>query len=153
MWVNIDGKTGYIGGFNVGNEYLGKKERFGYWRDTHLRLQGESVHAIQTRFILDWNQAAKKKEIEYEERYFPENYFEQENNVPMQIVSSGPDSEWEQIKNGYVKMISEANDSIFIQTPYFIPDQTLCWRRLFLFTVWHCLVTPSYAFQFYQALS
>ena len=43
----------------------------------------------------------------------------------MQIVSSGPDSEWEQIKNGYVKMISEANDSIFIQTPYFIPDQTL----------------------------
>lgn len=52
--VIIDGKIGYIGGFNVGDEYLGKNKKFGYWRDTHLRIIGSSVHAIQTRFILDW---------------------------------------------------------------------------------------------------
>ncbi|WP_413380363.1 cardiolipin synthase [Alkalihalobacillus sp. 1P02AB] len=123
--VNIDGKIGYLGGFNVGNEYLGKKEKFGYWRDTHLRILGQSVHAIQTRFILDWNQAVKKKAIQYEDRYFPTIDELENENTPMQIVSSGPDSEWEQIKNGYVKMIAQAKDSILIQTPYFIPDQTL----------------------------
>ncbi|KGA98567.1 phospholipase D [Alkalihalobacillus alcalophilus ATCC 27647 = CGMCC 1.3604] len=123
--VNIDGNIGYLGGFNVGNEYLGKKEKFGYWRDTHLRILGQSVHAIQTRFILDWNQAVKKKAIQYEDRYFPTIDELENENTPMQIVSSGPDSEWEQIKNGYVKMIAQAKDSILIQTPYFIPDQTL----------------------------
>ena len=57
--VIIDGKIGYIGGFNVGDEYLGLKEKFGYWRDTHLRITGSAVYAIQTRFILDWNQASQ----------------------------------------------------------------------------------------------
>ncbi|KYG33172.1 cardiolipin synthase [Alkalihalobacillus trypoxylicola] len=122
--INIDGKIGYIGGFNVGNEYLGKKAKFGYWRDTHLRVLGQSVHAIQTRFILDWNQAAKKQVIEYEERYFPE-LDGHNGSTALQIVSSGPDSEWEQIKNGYIKLIAQAKESILIQTPYFIPDQTL----------------------------
>ncbi|WZY01172.1 cardiolipin synthase [Bacillus sp. FSL W7-1360] len=121
--VNIDGKIGYIGGFNVGDEYLGKKKRFGYWRDTHLRIQGPAVQAIQTRFILDWNQAAKEYYISYHDRYFPP--CTSSGNVPLQIVSSGPDSESEQIKNGYLKMIMSAKKSIFIQTPYFIPDQTL----------------------------
>src|SRR5699024_4946704 len=45
----IDGKIGYIGGFNIGDEYLGKSEKFGYWRDTHLRIYGDAVHKMQTR--------------------------------------------------------------------------------------------------------
>lgn len=49
--VIIDGKVGYVGGFNVGDEYLGLNPKFGYWRDTHLRIQGSAVKAIQTRFI------------------------------------------------------------------------------------------------------
>ncbi|MFB4211288.1 cardiolipin synthase [Shouchella sp. JSM 1781072] len=121
--VNIDGKCGYVGGFNVGDEYLGKKKKFGYWRDTHLRIEGPALAAIQTRFILDWNQAAKDYHISYHNRYFPE--VESKGNTPMQIVSSGPDSEFEQIKNGYLKMIMDARKSIIIQTPYFIPDKTL----------------------------
>lgn len=121
--VNIDGKCGYVGGFNVGDEYLGKSKKFGYWRDTHLRIVGPAVQAIQTRFILDWNQASKQYHISYHDRYFPE--VPPAGDTPVQIVSSGPDSEFEQIKNGYLKMIMDARKSILIQTPYFIPDQTL----------------------------
>ncbi|MFB4164429.1 cardiolipin synthase [Alteribacillus sp. JSM 102045] len=121
--VIIDGKIGYVGGFNVGDEYLGLNPKFGYWRDTHLRMQGQVVKAVQTRFILDWNQATHHHYIHYDERYFP--LTEPVGDMAAQIVSSGPDSEWEQIKNGYIKMITSANESVFIQTPYFIPDQSL----------------------------
>lgn len=118
--VVIDGKIGYIGGFNVGDEYLGKVKKFGYWRDTHLRIEGSAVHPIQTRFILDWNQASADQDIEYADKYFPA--IPLKGSVGMQIVSSGPDSEWEQIKDGYLKMIFRAKKYIYIQTPYFIPD-------------------------------
>ncbi|MGE6489378.1 cardiolipin synthase [Paenisporosarcina sp. NPDC076898] len=119
--VVIDGRVGYIGGFNVGDEYLGLDRKFGYWRDTHLRIEGSALHPLQTRFILDWNQAASKVEnIEYSDRYFPA--IPLKGSVGLQIVSSGPDSEWEQIKNGYLKLITMAKKYIYIQTPYFIPD-------------------------------
>ncbi|TGB02699.1 cardiolipin synthase [Halobacillus salinus] len=117
----IDGKVGYIGGFNIGDEYLGFNKRFGYWRDTHLRVEGGSVRHMQTRFILDWNQASRK-DIVYEDRYYAS---ESKGEVGMQIVSSGPDSDWEQIKHGYMKMIMSAKDYVYIQTPYFIPDDSL----------------------------
>ena len=55
----IDGEVAYIGGFNVGDEYLGLDPKMGYWRDTHFRIKGESVNDIQGRFILDWHQATK----------------------------------------------------------------------------------------------
>lgn len=119
----IDGKIGYVGGFNVGDEYLGLNPKFGYWRDTHLRIEGSAVYPIQTRFILDWNQASHRHDIYYAPGYFP--LVDTSGNVGMQIVTSGPDSEWEQIKNGYIKMISSAKQSILIQTPYFIPDASL----------------------------
>ncbi|KKB44217.1 cardiolipin synthase [Bacillus thermotolerans] len=121
--VIIDGEIGYVGGFNIGDEYLGRNPRFGYWRDTHLRIAGTAVHAIQTRFILDWNQASKRYDIHYSDRYFPKK--PSQNDVSMQVVTSGPDSEWEQIKYGYIKMISSARQSVYIQTPYFIPDDSL----------------------------
>ncbi|MGM0876766.1 MAG: cardiolipin synthase [Bacillota bacterium] len=121
--VIIDGEIGYVGGFNVGDEYLGLDPSFGYWRDTHLRIQGPAVHAIQTRFILDWNQATEKRNISYTQEHFPEPSLKGDSSL--QIVTSGPDSEWEQIKNGYIKMISTAKKAIFIQTPYFIPDESL----------------------------
>lgn len=119
--VVIDGRIGYIGGFNVGDEYLGLSKRFGYWRDTHLRIEGSALHPLQTRFILDWNQASSEKhQIEYSDRYFPA--IPRKGSVGMQIVSSGPDAEWEHIKDGYLKMIFLAKKYIYIQTPYFIPD-------------------------------
>src|SRR5699024_40023 len=111
----------YIGGFNIGDEYLGESEKFGYWRDTHLRILGDAVKTMQTRFILDWNQASRNH-IGYDERYFIGG---DSGNVGIQIVSSGPDQEWEQIKYGYIKMILGANEYVYIQTPYFIPDESL----------------------------
>ncbi|WP_100330076.1 cardiolipin synthase [Bacillus xiapuensis] len=121
--VIIDGKIGYVGGFNVGDEYLGLNPKFGYWRDTHLRIDGTAVHAIQTRFILDWNQASHNNDIHYADRFFPQR--DTAHDISMQIVTCGPDSEWEQIKYGYIKLISSAKESIYIQTPYFIPDASL----------------------------
>lgn len=117
----IDAKIGYIGGFNIGDEYLGKDNKFGYWRDTHLRVTGSAVRNMQTRFILDWNQASRN-DILYEDRFYAS---ESAGDVGIQIVSSGPDSDWEQIKYGYIKMISSAKEYIYIQTPYFIPDESL----------------------------
>ncbi|MGG1574639.1 cardiolipin synthase [Fictibacillus sp. NRS-1165] len=121
--VIIDGKIGYVGGFNVGDEYLGLNPRFGFWRDTHLKIQGTAVHSMQTRFILDWNQASYGHDIDYDPVLFPEEIGK--GSIGMQIVTSGPESQWPQIKDGYIKMISLAKNSITIQTPYFIPDASL----------------------------
>lgn len=118
----IDGEIGYVGGFNIGDEYLGLNKKFGYWRDTHLKICGKAVYAMQTRFILDWNQASSTK-IRYEDRLFPE--LEAIGETDVQIVSSGPDSEWEQIKYGILKLITSAKKYIYIQTPYFIPDTSV----------------------------
>ncbi|SFS89061.1 cardiolipin synthase [Marininema halotolerans] len=120
--VIIDGQTGYIGGFNIGDEYLGSNPRFGYWRDTHLRIEGGAVHSLQARFILDWNQASHRH-LSFQNYYYPQA--RENGDVNIQIVSSGPDAEWEQIKNGYIKMILSAKRYIYIQTPYFIPDDSL----------------------------
>lgn len=121
--VIIDGNVGYVGGFNVGDEYLGNNPKFGYWRDTHLRIIGSAVYAMQIRFILDWNQASYRNDIAYNPSLFPPRKFK--GDVGIQIVTSGPDSEWEQIKLGYIKLIMSAKKSILIQTPYFIPDASL----------------------------
>lgn len=118
----IDGRIGYIGGFNVGDEYLSLSDRFGYWRDTHLRIEGSAVHPLQTRFILDWNQASAKNDICYAERYFP--IIPQKGTAALQIISSGPDTEWEVIKNNYLHLITNAKKYVYIQSPYFIPDES-----------------------------
>lgn len=120
--VVIDGRIGYIGGFNVGDEYLSLSDRFGYWRDTHLRIEGSAVHPLQTRFILDWNQASAHHDINYAEHFFPA--IPQKGNAALQIISSGPDTEWEVIKNSYLRLITNAKKYIYIQTPYFIPDES-----------------------------
>lgn len=117
----IDGKIGYVGGFNIGDEYLGLNKKFGYWRDNHLRIKGNAVQSMQMRFISDWNHSSLDK-MNYEKRYYPT--MDVKSDTGIQIVSSGPDSEEMHIKNGYLKMIMSARKSIYIQTPYFVPDQS-----------------------------
>lgn len=121
--VVIDGEYAYIGGFNVGDEYLGRDPKIGYWRDTHIRIRGEAVNAINERFILDWCYAAKK-EINDLDKFTFEGDLKQ-GDVAMQIVTSGPDHNEEYIKNAYVKMITSARKSIRMTTPYFIPDDVM----------------------------
>lgn len=120
--VIIDGTIGYIGGFNVGNEYLGLKKSMGYWRDTHIKVSGGALYELQLRFILDWR-FVTKEDIQLTIDYLSQESFN--GNVGMQIVSSGPDEVEDQIKEGFLKMINAARKYIFIQTPYFIPDQSI----------------------------
>ncbi|WP_432661861.1 cardiolipin synthase [Wukongibacter baidiensis] len=120
--VIIDGKHGFIGGFNIGDEYLGLDKKMGYWRDTHLKIKGNAVQSIQLRFLLDWRHAARET-LDNLDKYFVD--VKNPGDSGVQIVSSGPDSEQEQIKYGYIKMINSAKESIYIQTPYFIPDDSL----------------------------
>ncbi|GEL66173.1 cardiolipin synthase [Marinilactibacillus psychrotolerans] len=121
--VVIDGKIGYTGGFNVGDDYLGLYEKMGYWRDTHLRIKGNGVLPLQTRFLMDWNASVKNQIVRYKESYFPVSSFV--GTTDLQIVSSGPDNEVHAIKKGLLKMISMAKHSVYIQTPYFIPDEAV----------------------------
>ncbi|WP_058304193.1 cardiolipin synthase [Gorillibacterium timonense] len=121
--VILDGRIGYVGGFNVGEEYLGLDPKFGYWRDTHLRIQGPSVFFMHCRFMLDWNQAAPSRTFNFFPQLLPGQL--EQGSAGVQIVTSGPDSVWEVIKDGYIKMISSAKRSIYIQTPYFIPDASM----------------------------
>ncbi|WP_427813144.1 cardiolipin synthase [Enterococcus sp. 22-H-5-01] len=120
--VVIDGEIGYTGGFNVGDEYLGLVEKFGYWRDNHLRIRGHAVYTLQNRFLMDWN-SQQKNDIAFQSDYFPD--FSSDGKLALQIVSSGPDSEHEQIKLTYLKMINLAKKEILIQTPYYIPDASI----------------------------
>ncbi len=119
----IDGEFGYIGGFNVGDEYLGIVKRYGHWRDTHLRFEGDAVDQMQIRFIMDWNFTSREGVVPLEDKYFPER--EQYDGIETQIVSSGPDTQWKNIRNGYFKMMNEAEDHIYLTTPYFVPDDSI----------------------------
>ncbi|MDD1716899.1 MAG: cardiolipin synthase [Methanoregulaceae archaeon] len=118
----IDGVTGFIGGFNIGDEYLGKDPFLGYWRDTHLRIRGSAVYGLQLRFFMDWNFAARG-DLGFEGKYFPSPQIQ--GAVAVQVVSSGPDARWNQIKEGYLKLISLARESIYLQSPYFVPDESV----------------------------
>lgn len=121
----IDGKTGFIGGFNIGDDYLGRVPEWAPWRDTAVMVEGHAVFSMQIRFILDWNYASKEDTIEFSSRYFPELNASTKPPLPMQIVSGGPDTYWNPIKESYLKLISLATESVYIQTPYFIPDESI----------------------------
>lgn len=120
--VVIDGKIGYVGGFNVGNEYVNKGKQFKFWRDTHIRVKGEVVNELNKRFILDWDYAADEN-MGNMSMYFP--IPEVVGNVGIQIVSSGPDHMEEYIKNSYMKIINNAKNYVYIQTPYLVPDSPM----------------------------
>ncbi|MBO5292087.1 MAG: cardiolipin synthase [Lachnospiraceae bacterium] len=121
--VVIDGKKAYLGGFNIGKEYIGLDPKFGYWRDTHLRIEGTAVLGLELRFIMDWNYTAKEN-LFREEKYFvlPEKPC---GNTIIQIIDSGPDTSLQNIHNNYLRLIAKAEKSIYIQTPYFVPDEAI----------------------------
>lgn len=118
----IDGKEGYIGGFNIAKEYLGYKKKFGYWRDTHIRIKGGAAQDLNGRFVMDWRFASKEP-MELAEVYFgmPAG----KGTSPVQILSCGPNSSREEIKRAMMKMITSAEKRVYLQTPYFIPDPSM----------------------------
>lgn len=128
--IVIDNEVGFVGGFNVGDEYLGKDPKFGYWRDTHIKFMGDAVRDLDLRFWSDWRYATKEDVdlsylIDYstEEKTLPmKNY----SKCGMQIVSSGPNpNNFYEIKLSYLEMIQRAKKYIYIQSPYLILDDSI----------------------------
>ena len=107
--IVIDGQVGYIGGFNIGDDYLGLG-KLGYWRDTHIRVEGDVIDALQIRFILDWNSQAHRPQFEYDDKYFPKKTIKE---IAIQIASSGQRFDLHQIEYGYTKMIMSAKIYIY----------------------------------------
>lgn len=117
----IDGEIAYLGGMNIGDEYMGKK-RPTPWRDTHMRIVGEAVSEVQRIFCLDW-EFTTGEDIKNNSELFFKKAKPVNDNIPMQIVASGPDSSCEEIKTGLIKMLYNARDYAYLQTPYFAPDK------------------------------
>lgn len=124
--VIIDNEIGYIGGFNIAKEYLGYKKKFGKWRDAQFFIRGNSLFAINEQFYLDWFCAKNNEDsFNFIEHSFKYSYSEDSGDIPVQIVSSGPNSEREEIKRTFMKMITKAEKNIYIQTPYLVPDDPM----------------------------
>ena len=125
----IDGRVGYVGGFNIGREYISKDPKFGYWRDTHLKIYGEAVIGLQLRFAQDWNYAAGKiclrtcviltRLTECPSRHRLTVWWE------FRLFPVGPDTQTRQIRDNYLELFHKARHHIYIQTPYFVPDDAV----------------------------
>lgn len=118
--VVIDGAVGFTGGFNVGKEYLGQGP-LGAWRDTAVRVIGDGAKGLQARFMNDWNYATGEG-LGFTQEYFPE--VREVGDTAVQVVAGGPDAPWSPIKQHYVKMVAAARKHVYIQTPYFVPDES-----------------------------
>ncbi|MCR1898996.1 cardiolipin synthase [Irregularibacter muris] len=120
--VVVDGKIGFIGGLNVGDEYWVGSPKLGFWRDTHFQMKGEAVYLLQYIFLMDWYFSSDSKITQYQ-RYFPEH--REYGKELIQIAVSGPDSPWETIQQAYFTSIATAQEKIYITSPYFVPDESL----------------------------
>ena len=120
----IDNEIGYIGGFNIAKEYLGYKKKFGYWRDTQMIIRGNALSAMNERFYQDWRYAAGE-DLDLVKQSIKHSYKPNAGTIPIQIVSCGPESEKEEVKMSMMKMITGAKESIYIQTPYLVPDEPM----------------------------
>jgi cardiolipin synthase A/B len=114
----IDGKTGFLGGFNIGDEYLGKDPKLGFWRDTHMRVEGDGVYRLQYTFLRDWFLA--KGQLPEGARFLPEQ--EKKGQELVQILNSGPDSKWDAMLELYFSAIAAGERRVWMATPYFIPE-------------------------------
>jgi cardiolipin synthase len=109
----IDGEIGYLGGFNVGKEYIDEEPSLGIWRDYHLKITGRSVNFLQSEFLIDWHEYAGE-DIMGNPAYFP-------------TLADGPvrhqyvPTEANQLEQNYLRLIQKATHSMIIGTPYFIP--------------------------------
>ena len=119
--IIADGKTGFVGGLNIADRYIHGTPELGVWRDTHLKLQGDAVQSLQTVFITDWYFITKK--YLRGSSYFPDHTIE--NQLLVQITSSGPDSDWSNIMQAYFTAITTAEKYIYISTPYFLPNESI----------------------------
>ncbi len=116
--VVVDGKVAFVGGHNVGNEYVSEHSRFGTWRDTHLKLQGPVVNAVQFSFVEDWYWARKEvPELNWE---FEKSGEGEEDSL---LIASGPADTLDTCGLMFTQVINDARERIWIASPYFVPDE------------------------------
>jgi len=121
--VVIDGRIGLTGGINIGREYLGLDPKIGAWRDTHMRIEGAAVLGLQQTFAEDWLQTTD--ELLDDERYFPEPNDVAPGDAVVQAIASGPDRPWAVIHQLHFLAITQAQQRVWLTTPYFVPDRVL----------------------------
>jgi cardiolipin synthase len=119
----IDGRIGYTGGLNMTEKHLTGPAGFSGWRDTHVRLTGEAVLALQGVFATMWLNTTDEAIVDGE--YFPHDETLPAHGTPVQVVSAGPDSRWEAIRQSYLAMIAMARHHVYIQSPFLILDTSL----------------------------
>lgn len=120
--IVIDGTVGFVGGLNIGDEYLGRVKEIGFWRDTHLMLRGEAVRSLQLIFLQDWYYMTNHSFLTAE---YLSPQFDDQNHGGVQLIAGGPDREWSVIKNIFFSMIASAKNTVWIASPYFIPDEDI----------------------------
>jgi cardiolipin synthase len=118
----LDGRIGYSGGLNMTEKHLTGPAGFSGWRDTHARVTGEAVSILQSVFATMWQNTTG--ENLFQERYFPDVH-DREHTVPIQVVSAGPDSRWEAIRQSYLAMIALAQDHVYLQSPFLVLDTSV----------------------------
>ncbi|WP_438961901.1 cardiolipin synthase [Nonlabens sp.] len=122
----IDGSIGYIGGVNISDDYVNEPINYNgnYWRDTHLRIEGHAVKSLQAQWLLNWF-FIKEQEDQYHihKDYFPEITLPE--NKAVQIAASGPDTDWANIMEALFIAINTAEETVYITTPYFIPNEAI----------------------------
>lgn len=122
----IDCKIAYVGGYNIGDEYLGKGP-LGFWRDSAVRIVGPEVLATQFRFLADWRYATKE-DIVLDPRFYPKDIkdIDLTGHESLQLISGGPDVRSSNpIQIQYLNIINCARQTLYIHTPYLEPDSTL----------------------------
>ncbi len=118
--VVIDGRVGYMGGMNIAKRYA-VGIRNGIWRDTHIRVEGPVVAQMQTAFLVDWKFSTKQ--LLDNPVYFPKAA--PAGNLLMQVAASGPMGEFRVIMQAILRIFSESRSYVYVQTPYFIPNEPL----------------------------
>jgi len=116
--VVADGEVGWVGGLNVGDEYMGRDEGFGHWRDTHLRLHGPATLCLQLSFVEDWHWATSEiLELNWEPAEVPDA------DLPVLVLPSGPADRFETAGLMVQHAIHAAEERLWISSPYFVPDE------------------------------
>lgn len=119
--VVADGHIAWIGGHNVGDEYLGLDPKFGHWRDTHIRITGPATLAAQLSFSEDWYWATDQtlQHLNWKPQATPNG------NKKVLVVPSGPADEFETASLMFLHAIATAKNRIWIASPYFVPDDSI----------------------------
>ena len=118
--VVVDGEEAWTGGFNVGDEYLGKDAKIGPWRDTHLRVRGPAAVALQMTFLKDWFWATRRP---LDLAWTPVTAPSEGSGEPVLVIPSGPSDPVETASLFVQHAINSATRRVWIASPYFVPDQ------------------------------